>query len=95
MLRRSYIGSKGLVGPERCSTIPCCPYLLLRVPGARLEGIESHICYSLEAVQHCPLRSSSAIMTPRRWIPKRTARRGHESSFARLVGIKLHICCSV
>ncbi|KAH4111598.1 hypothetical protein HBH47_242750 [Parastagonospora nodorum] len=34
-------------------------------------------------------------MTPGRWIPKRTARRGHESGFARLVGIKLHICCSV
>ncbi|KAH4310298.1 hypothetical protein HBH64_147720 [Parastagonospora nodorum] len=34
-------------------------------------------------------------MTPRRWIPKRTARRGHESSFARLVSIKLHICCSL
>ncbi|KAH5791839.1 hypothetical protein HBI88_043570 [Parastagonospora nodorum] len=34
-------------------------------------------------------------MTPRRWILKRTAREGHESGFARLVGIELHICCSV
>ncbi|KAH5528838.1 hypothetical protein HBI29_008010 [Parastagonospora nodorum] len=34
-------------------------------------------------------------MTPRRWIPKRTARRGHKSGFAKLVGIELHICCSV
>ncbi|KAH5781795.1 hypothetical protein HBI93_251780 [Parastagonospora nodorum] len=35
MLRRSCVGSKGLVSPERCSTISRCPYLLLRVPGAR------------------------------------------------------------
>ncbi|KAH5631585.1 hypothetical protein HBI23_220480 [Parastagonospora nodorum] len=34
MLRRSCVGSKGLVGPERCSTIPRCLYLLLRVLGA-------------------------------------------------------------
>ncbi|KAH5001644.1 hypothetical protein HBI74_248910 [Parastagonospora nodorum] len=34
-------------------------------------------------------------MTPGRWVPKRTVRRGHESGFARLVGIELHICCSV
>ncbi|KAH3938488.1 hypothetical protein HBH53_255460 [Parastagonospora nodorum] len=34
MLRRSCVGSKGLVGPERCSTVPRRPYLLLRVPGA-------------------------------------------------------------
>ncbi|KAH5044995.1 hypothetical protein HBI56_242610 [Parastagonospora nodorum] len=34
-------------------------------------------------------------MTPGRWIPKRTARGGHESGFARPVGIELHICCSV
>ncbi|KAH5469860.1 hypothetical protein HBI22_186130 [Parastagonospora nodorum] len=34
-------------------------------------------------------------MTPGRWILKRTARGGHESSFARLVGIELHICCSL
>ncbi|KAH5468259.1 hypothetical protein HBI28_189510 [Parastagonospora nodorum] len=34
-------------------------------------------------------------MTPRRWVPKRTVRRGHKSSFARLVGIKLHIYYSV
>ncbi|KAH3939143.1 hypothetical protein HBH53_239570 [Parastagonospora nodorum] len=34
-------------------------------------------------------------MTPGRWVPKRTVRRGHESSFARPVGIKLYICCSV
>ncbi|KAH5748895.1 hypothetical protein HBI92_249190 [Parastagonospora nodorum] len=48
-----------------------------------------------EAVQHRPLRSSPAIMTPGRWVPKRTVRGGHESGFARLVGIELHICCSV
>ncbi|KAH6109203.1 hypothetical protein HBI69_163510 [Parastagonospora nodorum] len=35
MLRRSCVGSKGLISPERCSTIPRCLYLLLRVPGAR------------------------------------------------------------
>ncbi|KAH5567919.1 hypothetical protein HBI26_163510 [Parastagonospora nodorum] len=35
MLRRSCVGSKGLVGPERCSTISCRPYLPLRVLGAR------------------------------------------------------------
>ncbi|KAH5393433.1 hypothetical protein HBI33_010730 [Parastagonospora nodorum] len=99
MLRRSCVGSKGLVGPERCSTVPRCPYLLLRVPGAgywrvcRL-GIMSLASVRSGAVQHCPLRSSSAIMTPGRWIPKRTARGGHESGFARLVGIELHICCS-
>ncbi|KAH4810684.1 hypothetical protein HBH61_097830 [Parastagonospora nodorum] len=34
-------------------------------------------------------------MTPGRWILKRTARGGHESGFARLVGIELHICCSL
>ncbi|KAH5340106.1 hypothetical protein HBI33_250050 [Parastagonospora nodorum] len=34
-------------------------------------------------------------MTPGRWVPKRTVRRGHESGFARPVGIELHICCSV
>ncbi|KAH5266253.1 hypothetical protein HBI71_078990 [Parastagonospora nodorum] len=34
MLRRSYVGSKGLVSLEQCSTVPCRPYLLLRVPGA-------------------------------------------------------------
>ncbi|KAH3938444.1 hypothetical protein HBH53_258650 [Parastagonospora nodorum] len=34
MLRRSCVGSKGLVGPERCSTVSRRPYLLLRVPGA-------------------------------------------------------------
>ncbi|KAH5665934.1 hypothetical protein HBI44_224440 [Parastagonospora nodorum] len=34
-------------------------------------------------------------MTPGRWVPKRTVRRGHESGFARLVGIKLHIYCSI
>ncbi|KAH4952386.1 hypothetical protein HBI78_243470 [Parastagonospora nodorum] len=34
MLRRSCVRSKGLVGPERCSTIPRRPHLLLRVPGA-------------------------------------------------------------
>ncbi|KAH5892385.1 hypothetical protein HBI88_249280 [Parastagonospora nodorum] len=34
-------------------------------------------------------------MTPGRWVPKRTVRGGHESGFARLVGIELHICCSV
>ncbi|KAH5533519.1 hypothetical protein HBI27_197650 [Parastagonospora nodorum] len=90
MLRRSCVGSKGLISPERCSTVPCCPYLLLRVPGAGLEGIKLHIYYS-----HYSLQSSSAIMTPGRWILKRTARRGHEFGFARLVGIKLHICCSV
>ncbi|KAH5583555.1 hypothetical protein HBI45_244070, partial [Parastagonospora nodorum] len=44
---------------------------------------------------HCPSRSSSAIITPGRWVPKRTARGGHESGFARPVGIELHICCSV
>ncbi|KAH4986638.1 hypothetical protein HBI76_110580 [Parastagonospora nodorum] len=32
--RGSYIGSKGLVSLEQCSTIPCYPYLLLRVLGA-------------------------------------------------------------
>ncbi|KAH5386996.1 hypothetical protein HBI33_066670 [Parastagonospora nodorum] len=35
MLRRSCVGSKGLVSLERCSTVPRRPYLLLRVPGAR------------------------------------------------------------
>ncbi|KAH5151862.1 hypothetical protein HBH70_011780 [Parastagonospora nodorum] len=35
MLRRSYIGSKSLVSPEQCSTIPHRPYLPLRVLGAR------------------------------------------------------------
>ncbi|KAH4907237.1 hypothetical protein HBI80_075120 [Parastagonospora nodorum] len=35
MLRRSYVGSKGLVSLEQCSTVPYCPYLLLRVLGAR------------------------------------------------------------
>ncbi|KAH5539604.1 hypothetical protein HBI25_251680 [Parastagonospora nodorum] len=34
-------------------------------------------------------------MTPGRWVPKRTVRGGHESGFARPVGIELHICCSV
>ncbi|KAH5009470.1 hypothetical protein HBI74_204070 [Parastagonospora nodorum] len=34
MLRRSCVGSKGLVGLERCSTVPRRPYLPLRVPGA-------------------------------------------------------------
>ncbi|KAH5291878.1 hypothetical protein HBI50_247440 [Parastagonospora nodorum] len=34
MLRRSCVGSKGLVGPERCSTVPRRPHLPLRVPGA-------------------------------------------------------------
>ncbi|KAH4063762.1 hypothetical protein HBH50_186260 [Parastagonospora nodorum] len=34
-------------------------------------------------------------MTPGRWVPKRTVRGGHKSGFARLVGIKLHIYCSV
>ncbi|KAH3939109.1 hypothetical protein HBH53_239630 [Parastagonospora nodorum] len=34
MLRRSCVGSKGLVSPERCSTVPRRPYLPLRVPGA-------------------------------------------------------------
>ncbi|KAH5006974.1 hypothetical protein HBI74_215990 [Parastagonospora nodorum] len=34
-------------------------------------------------------------MTPGRWVPKRTVRGGHESGFARLVSIELHICCSV
>ncbi|KAH6078887.1 hypothetical protein HBI65_220890 [Parastagonospora nodorum] len=34
-------------------------------------------------------------MTPGRWVPKRTVRGGHKSGFARPVGIKLHICCSV
>ncbi|KAH5967503.1 hypothetical protein HBI86_025900 [Parastagonospora nodorum] len=46
-------------------------------------------------VQHRLLRSSPTIITPGRWVPKRTVRRGHESSFARLVGIELHIYCSV
>ncbi|KAH6113030.1 hypothetical protein HBI69_134590 [Parastagonospora nodorum] len=35
MLRRSYVGSKGLVSLERCSTVPRRPHLPLRVPGAR------------------------------------------------------------
>ncbi|KAH6417900.1 hypothetical protein HBI59_246400 [Parastagonospora nodorum] len=34
-------------------------------------------------------------MTPGRWVPKRTVRGGYESGFARLVGIELHICCSI
>ncbi|KAH6106770.1 hypothetical protein HBI64_235410 [Parastagonospora nodorum] len=34
MLRRSCVGSKGLVSPERCSTVSCRPYLPLRVLGA-------------------------------------------------------------
>ncbi|KAH5993902.1 hypothetical protein HBI83_248430 [Parastagonospora nodorum] len=34
-------------------------------------------------------------MTPGRWVPKRTVRRGHKSGFARLVSIELHIYCSV
>ncbi|KAH4092992.1 hypothetical protein HBH48_075420 [Parastagonospora nodorum] len=34
MLRRSCVGSKGLVGPEQCSTVSCRLYLLLRVSGA-------------------------------------------------------------
>ncbi|KAH5415338.1 hypothetical protein HBI32_118130 [Parastagonospora nodorum] len=34
MLRRSYVGSKGLVSLEQCSTISRCLYLLLRVLGA-------------------------------------------------------------
>ncbi|KAH5341451.1 hypothetical protein HBI49_237990 [Parastagonospora nodorum] len=34
MLRRSCVGSKSLVGPERCSTVSRCLYLPLRVPGA-------------------------------------------------------------
>ncbi|KAH5528837.1 hypothetical protein HBI29_008000 [Parastagonospora nodorum] len=34
MLRRSYVGFKGLVSLERCSTVPRRPYLPLRVPGA-------------------------------------------------------------
>ncbi|KAH4592748.1 hypothetical protein HBH82_251210 [Parastagonospora nodorum] len=34
-------------------------------------------------------------MTPGRWVSKRTVRGGYESGFARLVGIELHICCSV
>ncbi|KAH4944556.1 hypothetical protein HBI79_000060 [Parastagonospora nodorum] len=35
MLRRSCVGSKGLVSLEQCSTVPRRLYLLLRVPGAR------------------------------------------------------------
>ncbi|KAH5236803.1 hypothetical protein HBI72_246770 [Parastagonospora nodorum] len=100
MLRRSCVGSKGLVGPERCSTVSRRLYLPLRVLGAGYWrvcclGIMSPASVRSGAVQHRPLRSSSAIMTPGRWIPKRTARGGHESGFARLVGIELHICCSV
>ncbi|KAH4853677.1 hypothetical protein HBH75_101740 [Parastagonospora nodorum] len=35
MLRRSCVGSKGLVSLERCSTVPCRLYLLLQVLSAR------------------------------------------------------------
>ncbi|KAH6371943.1 hypothetical protein HBI36_014230 [Parastagonospora nodorum] len=35
MLRRSCVGSKGLISLERCSTVSRRLYLLLRVPGAR------------------------------------------------------------
>ncbi|KAH6278179.1 hypothetical protein HBI40_013780 [Parastagonospora nodorum] len=76
MLRRSCIRSKGLVSPERCSTIPRRPHLPLRVPGARYWrvyrlGIISPASQSQRprqsrAVQHRPLQSSSAIMTPGR-----------------------------
>ncbi|KAH6535687.1 hypothetical protein HBI07_139420 [Parastagonospora nodorum] len=47
MLRRSCVGSKSLISPEQCSTVSCCLYLPLRVPGAgcwricRLESISS------------------------------------------------------
>ncbi|KAH5355566.1 hypothetical protein HBI48_132690 [Parastagonospora nodorum] len=34
MLRRSCIGSKGLISLEQCSTVPRCPHLPLRVLGA-------------------------------------------------------------
>ncbi|KAH5787981.1 hypothetical protein HBI16_006970 [Parastagonospora nodorum] len=34
MLRRSCVGSKGLVSPEQCSTVSRRLYLLLQVPGA-------------------------------------------------------------
>ncbi|KAH6383598.1 hypothetical protein HBI60_256410 [Parastagonospora nodorum] len=61
------------VGPGRCSTVPRHPHLpgrwkLCGIQGPRRSG----------AVQHCPSRSSSAIITPGRWVPKRTVRGGHD-----------------